>query len=441
MIALPVRSATFWFAAAIPDETFDGNTCPISKVETCAALRSRWRGWAETNPLEPGAHLEKTRIHFSAFAQSEEKHKLNPGRMLLARYARIVAFALIAITAAFFCPCCRAQAALLLEQPYGIFGALNPTGHNAIYLERVCTVTPVKLRRCRPGELGSVIARYEGIDGYDWVAMPLIPYLYSVEHADEVPSHVDHSEVWEMREQYREAHLHPLGLDRSGGSWVPHGWTQLVGAAYERRIYAFRFNTTPEQDDELIARLNAEDNRMQFHMLYRNCADFARTILDIYFPHQFHRSIFPDLGITTPNQMTDKLVRYARKHPKLQLKVFEIPQVPGYRRFSHANKNVAESFVTTAYAIPITLISPYITGGLFVDYMVRGRYRLIPKHPRVVGPDNLALLTEPRGGSENAAIAVKAATGAAADAADAAAVESSTDLAANIGLEKTEDTP
>ena len=60
-----------------------------------------------------------------------------------------------------FFPCarCAAQAALLMEEPYGFFGTLNPTGHNAIYLERVCTVTPVKLRRCRPGELGSVIAR------------------------------------------------------------------------------------------------------------------------------------------------------------------------------------------------------------------------------------------------------------------------------------------
>ena len=435
MIALPERCATFWFASAIPEETFDRNTCPISKVETCAALRPQRRDGAETNPLGLGAHLGKTRIYFFAFAQSEEKHKLNPGRMPLTRYARIVAFALIAVTAAFFCPRCRAQAALLLEQPYGVFGTLNPTGHNAIYLERVCTVTPVKLRRCRPGELGSVIARYEGIDGYDWVAMPLIPYLYSVERADEVPSHVDHGEVREMREAYREAYLHPLGLDRSAGSWVPHGWTQLVGAAYERRTYAFRFNTTPEQDDELIALLNSESNHQRFHMLYKNCADFARTILNVYFPHQFHRSIFPDMGITTPKQMTDKLVRYARKHPSLQLKVFEIPQIPGYRRFSHANKNVAESFVTTAYAIPITLISPYITGGLFVDYLVRGRYRLIPKHPRVVGPENLASLTEPRGGSENSRIAEKAATGAAALA------EFSTDLTANIGPEKTEDTP
>lgn len=318
----------------------------------------------------------------------------------MTRFARIAAFALIA-AAISYCPRGQAQAALLLEQPYGVYGIVNPTGHNAIYFQRICAETPVKLRRCRPGELGSVISRYEGIDGYDWVAMPLIPYLYSVERADQVPERVTHRQVINMRDRYREAHFESIGLDRSGGSWVRDGWTQLVGAAYQRRIYAFRFDTTPQQDDKVIARLNSEPNHSHFHMLYRNCADFSRTVLDIYFPHRFHRSIFPDLGITTPKQMTDKLARYARHHPDLHLAVFEIPQIPGFRRISHKNKNVAESFVTTAYVVPITVISPYITGGLFIDYLARGRYRLIHHHPEVLGPDNLAELMEPETTPQN----------------------------------------
>lgn len=349
--------------------------------------------------------------------------------MLLARGARRIAFALMAF-ALFCCTGGRAQAALLLEQPYGVYGDVNPTGHSAVYLERVCTVTPVRLRRCRPGELGSVIARYEGIDGYDWVAMPLIPYLYSVENAADVPLRVNRDQVRRMRERYREAHLHPLGLDKSGGSWVPDGWTQLVGVAYDRRIYALRFHSTPEQDDALIAQLNSEPNRTHFHMLTSNCADFARSILDIYFPHTFRRSFFPDVGITTPKQLADKLGRYARKHPDTELKVFEIPQVPGYRRNSHANKNVAESFVTTAYAIPITLINPYITGGLFVDYMTQGRYQLIPKHPEIVQPDNLVALTERASSTENAGSAGEQAPGAVAGSLD----ETQTATGTNTGL-------
>ncbi|HEV2133535.1 MAG TPA: hypothetical protein VGR47_04675 [Terracidiphilus sp.] len=318
----------------------------------------------------------------------------------MARYGRIFAFAVVA-AAMVYSPGARAQAALLLEQPYGVYGLLNPTGHNAVYFQRICTETPVKLRRCRPGEPGSVISRYEGIDGYDWVATPLIPYLYSVERADEVPARVTHREVALLRKRYREAHFHRMRLDRSGGSWVPNGWKQLIGAAYERRIYAFRFDTTAEQDDELIARLNSTPNRSHFRMLWRNCADFSRTVLDVYFPRKFHRSVFPDLGITTPKQMTGKLVRYARRHPELRLTVFEIPQIPGFRRFSQKNKDVAESFVTTAYAVPITLISPYITGGLLVDYIARGRFHLVPKNVEVLGPKNLDALLEPEPELEN----------------------------------------
>ena len=65
-------------------------------------------------------------------------------------------------------PCLFGQAALLLEEPYGVFGTLNPTGHAAIYLERVCADTPVHLRLCNPGETGVVISRYKGMAGYDW---------------------------------------------------------------------------------------------------------------------------------------------------------------------------------------------------------------------------------------------------------------------------------
>ena len=234
--------------------------------------------------------------------------------MLSIRQLRIVTFVFI-IFGAWCCSHGHAQAALLMEEPYGFFGTLNPTGHNAIYFERICAETPVKLRRCQPGELGAVIARYQGIDGYDWVAIPLIPYLYSVEDASEVPDHVDRNMVMRLRNRYREAHLQSLGLNLPEGSFVRGGWTQLVGAAYERRIYAFRFETTPEQDDALIARLNAGPNRSHFNLLFNNCADFARVILNSYFPRTFRRSIFPDAGMTTPKQITYKLVQVCAQAP------------------------------------------------------------------------------------------------------------------------------
>lgn len=314
--------------------------------------------------------------------------------------SRIFIFSLL-IAGFFLCAPCSAQAALLMEEPYGFFGTLNPTGHNAIYFERICAETPVKLRRCGPGELGSVIARYQGIDGYDWVAIPLIPYLYAVDNPANVPSHVDRETVLRLRQHYREAHLESLGERLAAGNFFSGGWSQLIGAAYERRIYAFRFATTAEQDDALIQQLNAGPNRTHFDLLFSNCADFSRVLLNHYFPRTFRRSIFPDAGMTTPKQITWKLARYAHKHPQTQLTVFEIPQIPGYRRRSGSVKGIDESFVTTVYAVPIALANPYLAGGLFVDYLVRGRYRLVPKHPEVLGPANMGALTMPAQPREN----------------------------------------
>lgn len=344
---------------------------------------------------------------------------------------RTCAFALMAL-AAFCSPSGHAQAALLMEEPYGFFGAVNPTGHTAVYFERICADTPTHLRRCQPGELGAVVARYQGIAGLDWVAIPLVPYLYSVENSSDVPSRVDSESVKRLRSRYHEAHLLDLGLNVSPGNLVHGGWTELVGVSYERRIYAFRFQTTEEQDDAFIALMNQGPNLSHFNLLFNNCSDFARHMLNSYFPGTFRRSIFPDAAMTTPKQIAYKLVRYSRKHPDEELTVFEIPQVPGLRRPSHSNKSIAESLATTAYAVPIALTNPYLAGGLFLDYMVRGRYHLIPRKPQLLGPNNLSALTLPAPPAQNPSSASTQASGAAANG-DA---ESLPPASANFGLKE-----
>ena len=80
---------------------------------------------------------------------------------------------------------------LLLEEPYSYDGTYGGTGHAAVYLSRICAESPLVLRRCAPGELGAVISRYDGIAGHDWIAIPLIPYLYAVDKAENVPLSVD----------------------------------------------------------------------------------------------------------------------------------------------------------------------------------------------------------------------------------------------------------
>jgi hypothetical protein len=295
----------------------------------------------------------------------------------------------------------RAQAALLLQDADGIAEVLSPMGHESVYFARICAASPTKLRRCEPGELGAVISRHSRIGGYDWLAMPVIPYLYSVEDPSQVPEHVNRASVQSLRLAYHDAHLKVLGNVQEGGG-VHRGWNQLVGAAYERRIWAFRFETTEAQDDAFIAKMNAEENRSHFSIFFRNCADFSGDVLDFYFPHAFKRHIVPDGGLVTPRQIAYELVEYGHKHPEIALTVMQIPLIPGMHHSSRVGKSAAESFVVTGYIVPIAVLSPYAAGAIVADLLVWGRYPLKLGDAKVLGPETMVELGSGSGGDTSA---------------------------------------
>jgi len=231
--------------------------------------------------------------------------------------------------------CARADVILLLEEPFGGFFSGNPA-HSAIYLPWACAESPTLLRRCNHGEEGAVISRYHRIEGYDWVAIPLIPYLYAVENETEAPRTASAELVADLRDKYRTSHLESVAPDQDDGQPPRGDWRQLVGEAYDRTIYGFRIQTPPDQDDALLRELNAQPNRNQFNIVFRNCADFAQRIINFYFPYGIHRAFFPDFEIMTPRQLATSLVRYSQGHPELAFSTFMIPQVPGTMRRSKA---------------------------------------------------------------------------------------------------------
>lgn len=202
----------------------------------------------------------------------------------------------------------HASVALLLEDPYGRFGAMNPTGHAAIYLSHVCAASTIELRLCQPGESGVVISRYHKIGGLDWIAIPLIPYLYAIDDAAAMPQSVDQAQVNALRDAYRRKYLLDLAKDDQNGNAPGGEWTQLVGSSYDRTIHGFQVATTQEQDEHFIASFNDRRNASHFNLLFRNCADFSRTVLNLYMPGAIHRSIVADLGIMTPKQVARSLV-------------------------------------------------------------------------------------------------------------------------------------
>ncbi|HEY1810052.1 MAG TPA: hypothetical protein VGG42_15920 [Acidobacteriaceae bacterium] len=293
---------------------------------------------------------------------------------------------LVGLGAIFACCSSWAEASLLLEEPFGRFGAMNPTGHAAIWLNHVCAESPTRLRPCREGEQGVVLSRYHRVDGYDWLAIPLIPYLYAVEDASEIPETATPRLELKLRDGYRREHLEAVAPD-SRKHEIPGGdWIQLVGASYDRKIWGFEVATTPEQDAALIRRFNHRKNVSHFNLFFHNCADFSGMVLNFYYPHAVHRNFIADLGMMTPKQAAKSLVKYSRRHDEMDLGTFVIPQVPGTIPRSTPVDGVIESLVKSKkYVVPLAWLNPYVAGTLIAAYITDGRFHP-DQHAAVFNP-------------------------------------------------------
>jgi hypothetical protein len=273
------------------------------------------------------------------------------------------------------CASAQASVAVLLEQPYGKLGVFDTAGHSAVYLDHVCAESPTELRACREGELGVVISRYDGIDHYDWLAMPLMAYLYAVDSADQIPKVMDKVAEVQLRDQYRRAHLESVAPDGPGGKAPEGNWYELTGSAYDRTIYGFSVKSTAEQDAQLIAEFNDRRNVTHYNGMFANCADFSRTVINRFYPHAVRRNYIADLGMTSPKSVARGLAHYSAKHPEDGLQVFMIPQVKGSLPRSHSAQDLAEG-ILKRYSVPLVVLSPTTTAVVLVAYVGHGRFSM-----------------------------------------------------------------
>jgi len=278
-----------------------------------------------------------------------------------------------------------ASATLLLEEPYGHLGFFTATGHAAVYLSGVCAATPLVLRLCAAGETGVVISRYDGVGGYDWIAIPLIPYLYAVDRPEEIPLFSDAKMVALLRDRYRRRYLADIAPDRKNGETPGGNWYQLIGSSYDRTIYGFEVATSREQDAALVAKLNSSANESHFRLVSNNCADFAKGIINFYYPKTLHRSVIADVGMTTPKQMAKMLVKFNQRHPEIQYSRLVIAQVPGSMPRSSTVHGVVESlFKSKKYIVPSAIASPIFAGCVFGTFVLTGAGRFDPAHDALV---------------------------------------------------------
>jgi hypothetical protein len=282
----------------------------------------------------------------------------------------------------------RADVAVLLEEPYSYDGAFAGTGHAAVYLSNICADSPVALRRCLPGESGVVISRYHRIAGYDWIAVPLYPYLYAVKEPQDIPLFADVKLEAALRDHYRRENLEHLIPDGPDGETPTGDWYELIGSAYDRTLYAFQLPTTAGQDDAFIARYNSKTNRESYKFVTKNCADFVKDVVNFYYPHAVRRGLISELDISTPKHAAKTMVQYAKKHPELRMTAYVIPQVPGTIRRSRPVRGVLESvFKAKKYEVPLLALHPAVGGALAAGYLLGGGPFNPSKNSLVFSPD------------------------------------------------------
>jgi hypothetical protein len=281
----------------------------------------------------------------------------------------------LALAALVYAAPARADVTVLLEEPYSVDGELAGTGHTAVYLSSVCAVSPTVLRRCEPGELGVVLSRYHRIDGYDWLAIPLLPYLYAVERTEDIPLFADTKIESAMRDAYRRKYLESIVPDGPEGETPSGDWYELVGSAFDRTLYGFQLPTSDAADDAFIAAYNARPNHQAYKLVTSNCADFVRDVVNFYYPKATTRSLFADLDVATPKHVAKSLVSYAHHHPDLSFSAFVIPQIPGSIKRSTPIHGIVDSvFKAKKYEIPLLVFHPIVGGGFAVAYVVSGRF-------------------------------------------------------------------
>jgi hypothetical protein len=230
---------------------------------------------------------------------------------------------------------------------------------------------------CGPGENGVVLTNYPSFGEdrrYEWNAIPLNVYLYGVEDESVRPLYASESVRWMLEERYREKYMGAMCT----GNCVTNPnalWRETVASTFIRDIYMFTLKTTPEQDREFVEKFNRAANVDHFNGLTRNCADFAREIVNTYFPRAAKPDHINDFWITTPKAIAKSFAHYGVRHPELEFHVVRYSQIPGEYPVSRDNRKGTEQlFRANRWRSPLAVLRPYELGIVATSYTLTGRF-------------------------------------------------------------------
>ena len=270
----------------------------------------------------------------------------------------------------------NASLTVLVGEPFGKFGTMMPVGHTSLYLDRVCADGPVKLRMCRADEpQGVTIARLDAIGELDWIASPILDFLYGTERAEEIPAFATEERVEELRQAYRRRVLLQYFPDGTETRKKNNEWWETVGVSYSRKVWGYELATSREQDEAFVARMNAMPNRHAYRLHAMNCADFVADAVNFYYPGTVRSDRVADYALMTPKQVARAVEAYGDAHPELEPRVTVYPQIAGTMRRSRPVRGGTEMILKTKrYVTVLTVIQPEITVALTALYLKHGRW-------------------------------------------------------------------
>lgn len=273
-----------------------------------------------------------------------------------------------------------ADITLLVHEAKGFSGEMTGSGHISVYISELCTDPPLVLRQCKSNEVrGAVISSYLGFGAkteYEWFAIPILNYLYGIDNAEQIPLYSNRKIRDFLRESNRAKYLGKL-IPRLPNEKLPAGrWTELFGAALDRDLYAFTVKTNLEQDLRFLKRFNISPSKSDFNLITNNCADFAKKIINFYFPDAVSRDFINDFGVTTPKAIAHSFKNYATKNPELRFYINKYSQIDGtiarssdLQHFTEkafkSKKYVAVQALTMPILLPVFAGTFFLTGGNF----------------------------------------------------------------------------
>jgi hypothetical protein len=209
---------------------------------------------------------------------------------------------------------------------------------------------------------------------YAWNIVPISDFLYGVDDPADRPLYVTAGLQGELRERYRALHLSAICFTDDCKTNPDANWSDLVGATFLRTVYIFEVKTTEAQDLAFIQRLNNSPNVNHYNGLSNNCADFAKDILNSYFPHAVQSHRFADFYITSPKSTARSITHYGQRHKELEVRVTRFAQLPSDIRRSDPARSGMETVFSTKKSLLPMLLRPEELAFIAGSYLLTDRF-------------------------------------------------------------------